>query len=402
MSDIKKVLVVGAGLSGCSIARLLVDTGKYEVCIIEKSESIGGNCKDALDENGNLVSKYGPHIFHTNNEEVLRFFYRFSNGLTNDFFHKVRAFLIENGCLEYITMPINLDSLKNLLRFKKVPNSIIYDIENYLKSHYIGRTNFQSLKDCPDNVNLLYEILLECIYEPYTLKQWGVVSLQELDNDIFNRVPIYLDKVDGYFRDNYQLYPDLGYSTLIKSIVKDIPIMFNMDFNTYIKAFEEYKQFDKIIYTGSIDELFNYTYGKLPYRSVAFRYVYDEKCNSYYYANDSFVTNFPGKHFKYTRIANYKFLNKYLGYKDEEECNKAPIVIEYPIEASLNNRSYPIRNTESLNLYNKYVSLSEKEFPNMKFLGRLGSFRYLDMDKAIEQSFELYKQILTEDILCRK
>lgn len=382
----KRVLVVGAGLSGATIARLLFDKG-YDVTVIERSATIGGNCKDYYHK-GNLISMYGPHIFHTDYERVYELASKFTDFVVYN--HKVTAFV--GG--SYVDLPINYSSIKDIYRnttmdiddlidslekirlYLSIDTLTLGELEKYANDKKIGSFRLRDL----------VKTLKKYIYEPYSIKQWGIKSLEELDKSILDRVPINLSWDNkGYFNDKYQLYPLKGYSVMIANMLKDIRVYTNIDFKSFTSV-NHIEDFDYIIYTGSIDELFGFCYGKLPYRGVYFiQEAYNED-----YVSKTFVTNYPDLSKSRTRTSDYSKLPMNNSF--------APRISEFPLEAdTLESRSYPKKDEYSLELYKKYKDLCDKDFKNkIKLLGRLGQYKYFDMDDAMMEAIKLFKEIENE------
>lgn len=364
---IKKAnLVIGCGLSGAVIARLLAEKGE-DVLIIDKKKHIAGNIYDYIDENGICIHKYGSHIFHTNNEKVWEFVKRFTD--FNTYMHKVIAIIdgIET------TIPFNMNTLYDVF-----PKSLAERLETKLLKEFQYNTKvpilkFQEQKD--EDLKFLSNYVYEKVFLHYTAKQWGKKP-NEIDSAVTARVPVYISKDSRYFQDKYQGIPLNGYTKMVENILDhpNITVKLNTEYN---KSFTGYK---RIFCTGSIDEFFNYKYGELPYRSVNFKF---ETHNCEYYQSNA-VVNYPCN-YDFTRIHEYKY---YLNDKSE----KTVIAKEYsePFKNGQNERYYPIVNNENIAIYEKY----RKEIPNnVYFLGRLGDYKYYDMDKAIERAINLFEEI---------
>lgn len=364
---IKKAnLVIGCGLSGAVIARLLAEKGE-EVLIIDKKNHIAGNIYDYIDENGICIHKYGSHIFHTNNERVWRFIKRFTD--FNTYMHKVIAVIdgIET------TIPFNINTLYDVF-----PKSLAERLEIKLLKEFKYNTKvpilkFQEQKD--EDLKFLSNYVYEKVFLHYTAKQWGK-NPNEIDSAVTARVPVYISKDSRYFQDKYQGIPLNGYTKMVENILnhQNITVKLNTEYN---KSFTGYK---RIFCTGSIDEFFDYKYGELPYRSVNFKF---ETHNCEYYQSNA-VVNYPCN-YDFTRIHEYKY---YLNDKSE----KTVIAKEYsePFKNGQNERYYPIVNNENMAIYEKY----RKDIPNnVYFLGRLGDYKYYDMDKAIERAINLFEEI---------
>ena len=367
-----KNLIAGCGLSGAVIARLLADIGE-KVIVIDRKNHIAGNIYDYKDENGIYIHKYGSHIFHTNNEKVWEFLNRFTS--FNTYMHKVVALIdgIET------TIPFNINTLYDVF-----PKSLAKRLEEKLLDKFEYNTKVPILefqKQDDNDLKFLADYIYEKVFLHYTAKQWGK-NPDEIASAITARVPVYVSKDDRYFQDKYQGIPLNGYTKMVENILNhpNIEVKLNTDFNDFAcENPEELKNF-RIFYTGSIDEFFDYKYGELPYRSVHFKF---ETHNREFYQSNA-VVNYPCN-YDFTRIHEYKY---YLNDKSD----KTVIAKEYSqyFENGKNERYYPICNDENIKLYEKYL----KERPkNVYFLGRLGDYRYYDMDKAAERAMNLFEEI---------
>ncbi len=363
-------LVVGAGFSGAVIANLLADRLGERVLIIDKKDHIAGNCYDFRDENGIMIHKYGSHIFHTNNEKVWKYLKQFTD--FNTYMHKVIGVL--DGIETHI--PFNFNTLYDVF-----PQSFARRLEQKLLDVFEINTKVPILefqKQDDDDLKFLANYVYEKIFLHYTTKQWGVKP-DEVDGAVTARVPVYLSKDNRYFQDKYQGIPQDGYTKVVERMLdnENIELRLNTDFQEY-----KTKNFKRIFYTGSIDEFFDYEFGKLPYRSVNFKF---ETHNREYYQSNACV-NYPCN-YDFTRIHEYKY---YLGDKSE----KTVIAKEYSEEFELgkNERYYPIPKDENTALYNKYLQ-EAKALKNVYFLGRLGDYKYYDIDKAVLRAIELFEEI---------
>lgn len=366
-------LVTGCGLSGAVIARLLADKGD-KVLVIDKKNHIAGNIYDYRDENGIFIHKYGSHIFHTNNEKVWNFLNRFTS--FNTYMHKVIAVIdgIET------TIPFNINTLYDVF-----PQTLAKRLEEKLLEKFKYNTKvpileFQKYDD--SDLKFLSDYIYEKVFLHYTAKQWGK-NPDEIDSAVTARVPVYISKDDRYFQDKYQGIPLNGYTKMVENILNhpNIEVKLNTDFKTFATENPDFIKKCRIFYTGSIDEFFNYKYGELPYRSVNFKFeTYDRE---FYQSNA--VVNYPCN-YDFTRIHEYKY---YLNDKSD----KTVIAKEYSeyFENGKNERYYPIVNEDNKTLYQQYL----KDTPqNVYFLGRLGDYKYYDMDKAAERAINLFEEII--------
>ena len=363
------IVIVGAGISGAVLARLLAEKN-YNVLVVDKRFHIGGNCYDYTDDNGINIHKYGPHIFRTNNEEIWQFLSRFTKW--HKYTHKVRAII--NG--KEIPIPFNFTSIDILFDAKKAKTFKQKLISKYGKNKKIP---ILELKKSTDKIlQELAAFIYEKVFYHYTLKQWGLKP-EELDGDALARVPIYTSYLDGYFTEKYQSIPKNGYTKMFENILKhpNIKIQLNTDFKNLKNAKYEY-----LFYSGPIDEFYNFKLGHLPYRSLNF----DLKTLTQNKFQNVAVVNYTGSEL-YTRITEFKhFLN--------QKSSNTTVAYEYPsaFELGKNERYYPIPKQENEELYKKYLALAKKE-KNTYFIGRLGGYKYYSMQSAISAIFELIRQI---------
>jgi len=367
----KKNIIVGAGFSGAVIAYLIATELNEKVLVIDKKDHLGGNCYDYRDKNGIMIHKYGSHIFHTSNEKVWNFVRKF--GDFNQYMHKVIAIIdgIETN------IPFNFNTLYDVF-----PKTLAKRLEEKLLAKFeynkkVPILEFQKQDD--EDLKFLAEYVYEKVFLHYTTKQWGV-SPKDVDGAVTARVPVYLSMDGRYFQDKYQGIPLEGYTVLVKNMLNhpNIEIKLNTDF-----AEIDTKDFARVFYTGAIDEYFNYEFGQLPYRSVNFKF---EEYDREFYQSSS-VVNYPCN-YDFTRIHEYKY---YLNDKSD----KTVIAKEYSefFELGKNERYYPIPKDANTELYNKYLEKAKK-LNNVYFLGRLGDYKYYDMDKAILRAIELFEEIV--------
>lgn len=360
-----KNLIVGSGITGATLARRIAEDLNEEVLVIEKRDHIGGSIYDYRDQNGIMIHKYGSHIFHTNSDRVWQFLNRFTS--FNTYMHKVLAFI--DGVETPI--PFNLRSLYDVF-----PNSLASRLETKLLAKFAYNTKIPILEflkqDDPD-LNFLADYVYQKVFLNYTAKQWGQDPAQ-IDKAVTARVPVYISRDCRYFQDKYQGIPLGGYTKMLENMLfyPNIKLRLNTDFA------DVPDHYDRIFYTGSIDEFFGYKFGVLPYRSVNFKF--EEHDKEYYQKNA--VINYPNN-YDFTRIHEYKY---YL----DDKTPKTVIAKEYSEAFSLgkNDRYYPIANLENQNLYEKYLAEAQK-IPNLYFLGRLGDYKYYNMDAAVDRALKL-------------
>lgn len=367
-----KNLIIGCGLSGATLAHKIATELNEDVFIIDKNEHIGGNCYDYWDKNGICVHKYGAHIFHTNSKEVWDYLSQFTDWYP--YSHEVTA------CIDGMQVPIpfNLHSIHQVF-----PKSIADTLETKLLTHFgfNVKVPILDLKKTGDlDLIFLANYVYEKVFLHYTLKQWGLTP-EELDPSVTGRVPVYISHDNRYFQDTYQGIPLKGYSAMMEKMIKHPKI--KVQLNTTFADIKETVTYDRLFYTGPIDEFFDYEHGPLPYRSLYFKTLEFD----YPYFQNKAVINYP-TNYDFTRIIECKyFLNT--------SSAKTIVHYEYPqpyIEGE-NERYYPIVKDENANLYNKYL-ISAKKLDNTYFLGRLGDYKYYDMDKAVERALQLFSTIL--------
>ena len=364
-----KNLVVGAGFSGAVIAHLIATELNEKVVVIDKKDHLAGNCYDYRDRNGIMIHKYGSHIFHTSSEKVWNFVRKF--GDFNQYMHKVIAIIDGNET----TIPFNFNTLYDVF-----PQTLAKRLEEKLLAKFefnkkVPILEFQKQDD--EDLKFLANYVYEKVFLHYTTKQWGV-SPKDVDGAVTARVPVYLSKDNRYFQDKYQGIPLEGYTKLVENMLKhpNIEVRLNTDYKDFKGEFK------RVFYTGAIDEYFNYELGQLPYRSVHFKM---EEYDREFYQNNS-VVHYPCN-YDFTRIHEYKhYLN--------DKSDRTVIAKEYSefFELGKNERYYPIPKDENTVLYNKYLEKT-KTLKNTYFLGRLGDYKYYDMDKAILRGIELFESV---------
>ena len=369
-------IVVGAGFSGAVIANLIADKLNQKVTVIDKKDHIAGNSYDYRDNNGIMIHKYGSLIFHTNNEKVWSYLKQFTDFST--YMHEVVGSL--DGIEAHI--PFNFNTL-----YQVFPQTMAKRMEEKLFKAFeynkkVPILEFQKQDD--EDLRYLANYVYEKIFLNYTTKQWGV-SPKDVDGAVTARVPVYLSKDNRYFQDKYQGIPLEGYTKVVEKILAhpNIKVVLKKDFAEYKKENLELVKNSRIFYTGSIDEFFDYKYGQLPYRRVNFKFeTYDRE----FYQSHACV-NYPNN-YDFTRIHEYKH---YL----QDKSDKTVIAKEYSefFELGKNERYYPIASEENTELYKKYLA-DASEMRNVYFLGRLGDYKYYNMDQAVARAIELFEGVI--------
>jgi len=367
-----KNLIVGCGLSGVVLAERIATLKQENVLIIDRRNHIGGNIFDYKDEEtGITVHKYGPHIFHTNNKEVWDYLSQFTDW--HPFMYRVKAVIdgIE------VNIPFNLDSL-----YKVFPQTLAEKLEVKLIEKFGFNKKIPILelrKTNDDDLEFLAEYIYQKVFLGYTIKQWGVKP-EDLDSTVSGRIPVFISRDNRYFQDKYQAIPLKGYTDMVKQILNN-PLV-KVELNTDFKNICNEITFDRLFYSGAIDEFFNYEYGELPYRSLdIILRTYD-----YEYFQSGPQINYP-ENYDYTRSVEYKY---YL----DEKSKKTIVSYEYPCSFidKKNERYYPIPDNENQNLYNTYLEKA-KLLKNIYFVGRLGDYKYYNMDQTVYRALQLFKEI---------
>ena len=364
-------LIVGCGLSGVVIAEQITSVLKENVIILEKRDHIGGNCYDYLDKMTNiLVNKYGPHLFHTNNKEVWNYINTFDKWIRWE--HKVLSF-VDN---KFVTIPVNISTINTLCQENLQTEQ---ETNEWLKNNQVVYNNITNSEEIAKS--RIGEILYNKLIKNYTYKQWNKAPNQ-LDSSVLARIPIYKNFDTRYFKDKYQALPHQGYTHFFKKILDNekIKVELNTDYFTYIKTNKQ--KFKAIIFTGPIDSYFS-NLEKLEYRSLVFEKKIFKNTNYY---QPSAQVNYPSLEVPFTRITEYKhFLN--------QQSKDTIIMIETSTDKG--EPYYPVPNKKNLELYNKYKELAlQEESKNIYFVGRLANYKYFNMDEAILNSLEFFKNTL--------
>jgi len=364
-------LVVRDVLFGLTCSRLITDSGK-KCLVIDKIDHIGGNCYTENVEGIN-VHKYGPHIFHTNKDEIWKFIKNYTT--INHF--SCRPKLRHKQTI--YSFPINLLTLHQVYGVL-TPQEAQQKLEEITKP-------FKKLYPDPKNayewgMQLVGPELYEIFYDGYLRKQWKK-DPKDIPADVLKRQVFRLVHEDNYYNHPYQGIPD--YTLLFKNLSKDIEIKLGVD---YLKRRDYYQNIAKYtIYTGPIDQFFKYEFGPLEYRSLIFK---EERLEIKDFQG-TFMMSYPEPKYEFTRIIEHKHFE----FGDQPHT---VITREYPDDWGIGKEAYyPVNDNKNQIIYNKYYSLAKKE-DNIIFGGRMGSYKYLNMDETIELSLELTKKLITETI----
>jgi UDP-galactopyranose mutase len=357
-------LIVGAGFAGSVLAERLATQANKKVLIIDKRDHIAGNAYDYYNNDGILIHKYGPHIFHTNSKDVFEYLSKFTDWRSYE--HKVLASV--DGQL--VPIPINLNTINKLYGL----NLNSSEVEDFFASR---AEKVQRVKTSEDVVvSKVGRELYEKFFRGYTRKMWDL-DPSELDASVTARVPTRTNKDDRYFTDTYQAMPLHGYTQMFRTMLThpNIKIMLNTDYKEIIDIIPH----KNLVFTGPVDEYFNYCYGKLPYRSLEFKFeTVDEEV-----FQPTGTVNYPNEQL-YTRITDFKYLT---GQKHP----KTAIVYEYP--KAEGDPYYPVPRPENAELYKKYQELASN-MTNTYFVGRLATYKYYNMDQVVAQALTTFKKIM--------
>jgi UDP-galactopyranose mutase len=352
-------VVVGAGFAGAVVAERMARTFNKKVLIVDRRPHIGGNAYDHYNNAGILVHKYGPHIFHTNSEDVFRYLSNFT--MWRNYEHRVLASV--DGKL--VPVPINLDTVNRIYSL----NLTGEELEGYFASVAEPRNSIRTSEDVV--VSRVGRDLYEKLFRGYTRKQWAL-DPSELDSSVIARIPVRTNRDDRYFSDLYQAMPLNGYTRMFENMLDhpNIEIQTDTDYRDVVKSV----RYRELIYTGPVDEYFGLRFGKLPYRSLEFRHETLDTPQLQPVA----VINYPNDH-AYTRVTEFKHLTG-------QNHSKTSVVYEYP--QSDGDPYYPIPRPQNAELYAKYQSLAAAT-PNVHFVGRLATYKYYNMDQVVAQALTL-------------
>ncbi|MBS9390459.1 MAG: UDP-galactopyranose mutase [Dolichospermum sp. UKL201] len=362
-------LIVGAGFAGSVLAERLASQLEKKVLIVDRRNHIGGNAYDHYNNNGILVHKYGPHIFHTNSRDVFEYLSLFTEWRSYE--HRVLASV--DGQL--VPIPINLDTINKLYGL----NLTAFQLEEFFASIAEPRDKILTSEDVV--VSKVGRELYEKFFRNYTRKQWGI-DPSELDRSVTARVPTRTNRDDRYFTDTYQAMPLYGFTRMFDNMLnhRNIKVMLNTDY----RAIQQVIPYKEMIYTGPVDEFFDYQFGKLPYRSLDFKHETHDR--PVFQAAP--VINYSNEHL-YTRVTEFKYLTG-------QEHAKTSIVYEFP--RAEGDPYYPVPRHENAELYKKYKALVDAT-PEVHFVGRLATYKYYNMDQVVAQALTVFKQINSKESL---
>jgi UDP-galactopyranose mutase len=362
------ILIIGAGISGAVLAERYASIGK-KVLIIEKRNHIAGNCYDYTDQNGILVSKYGAHLFHTNEEQVWNYVNRFSDWYSWE--HKVIARVDDKT----VPIPVNITTVNELFDANITDEE---EMKNWLEQN---RQPFEKPANGEEAVlNRVGLVLYEKMFKHYTKKQWDKYPA-ELDASVLDRIPVRTNYDDRYFSDLFQALPVGGYTQLFENILDhpNIEILLETD---YFDVKHQYKGYEKLFYTGPVDRFFDFRHSlleKLEYRSINF---VSETVDTEFFQENS-VVNYPGTEVDFTRIIEYKHFGN-------QKSDKTTIVKEFTVDKG--EPYYPVPNPKNQEIYAMYKAEADK-LTDIYFVGRLANYKYFNMDQAFKNALDLFHQL---------
>jgi UDP-galactopyranose mutase len=358
-------LIVGAGFAGSVLAERLASQHGARVLLIDRRDHVGGNAYDEKNSDGILYHKYGPHIFHTNSEQVVDYLSQFTEWRPYE--HRVLAYV--RG--QMVPIPINRDTLNLLFDANLVTDD---DAARYLASRAEPVADIETSEDVV--INAVGRELYELFFRGYTRKQWGL-DPSELDKQVTSRIPTRTNTDDRYFGDTFQAMPLNGYTAMFQTMLDHplIEVRTGVDFRDVRDAVDA----DHIIYTGPIDEYFDFRFGKLPYRSLKF----DHQTLQQEQFQPVAVVNYPCEEVPFTRISEYKHLTG-------QQSPVTTVTYEYP--SAEGDPYYPIPRPENQDLFKRYEALADAT-DNVTFVGRLATYRYYNMDQIVGQALATFRRM---------
>ena len=358
-------LIVGAGFAGSVLAERLASQHGARVLLIDRRPHVGGNAYDEPNEAGILYHKYGPHIFHTNSDQVWDYLSQFTQWRPYE--HRVRAKV--RGQL--VPIPINRTTLNRLFDLALQTDE---EAADYLASRAEPVEDIKTSEDVV--INAVGRELYELFFRGYTRKQWDL-DPSELDKQVTARIPTRTNTDDRYFTDTFQAMPRDGYTAMFKRILDNplIEVRTGVDF----RDVRDQVEYDHLIYTGPIDEYFDFRFGKLPYRSLKF----DHQTLDQEQFQQTGTVNYPSEDVPFTRISEYKHLTG-------QQSPVTTVTYEYP--SAVGDPYYPIPRPENQELFKKYEALADST-EGVTFVGRLATYRYYNMDQIVGQALATFRRI---------
>lgn len=377
-------VIIGAGFAGSVLADRLASQSKQRVLVIEKRRHIGGNCYDCFDQHGVLIHQYGPHLFHTSNKEVFDYLSNFTEWL--NYQHEVLA--VVDG--HKVPIPFNLNSIDKLF-----PANLADSLAKKLldKYGYGCKVPILELRKTDDgDLKFLADYIYEKVFANYTSKQWAC-KVEDIAPEVTARVPVHISRDNRYFQDKYQVIPKAGYTKIFDAMLNHpaISLMLNTDYKDVVNIDFENKKIllmgapfeGHLIFTGLIDELFEYRFGELPYRSLQFNFEH----LPIQYFQEVTTVNYPND-YDFTRITEFKRIS-------QQHVDGTTIVKEFPqdydrTDPKKNIPYYPVFTEQNAKNFDRYWQFAQ-QFDNITLVGRLAENRYYDMDDIVERALQVYK-----------
>ena len=382
------VIIVGAGYAGAVMAEQFASDGK-KVLLLEKKNHIGGNAYDYMDETGIRIHQYGPHLFHTNEKEVVDYLSRFTEWYPYE--HRVRGLINDR----FVPIPFNLTSIEELFDKETAENLKAELIAEYGMEKKVPILQLRKSEN--KNVRELAEFIFEKVFKYYTMKQWDY-TIEELSATVTDRVPVFVSYDDRYFQDTYQMMPKEGFTKMFEKMLQseNIEIRLNteardvlrFDFDNNKIYFEEEEYNGPLIYTGLADALCDYRYGKLEYRSLYFE---QKTLEGTYQCAVTCNYPTPKEIHPFTRITEYKLM------MENTENPQTVIHVEYPYRYDADGEKgnipyYTVFTDENKARYEKYREELSR-FENLILLGRLAEFKYYNMDAITKAALDCYNKL---------
>lgn len=364
-----KFAIIGAGFSGAILANELAKSG-YDIHVFESRSHVGGNCYSERDAStGIMVHKYGPHIFHTDNGKV----WNYLNQLVEFLPYVNRVKTTYSG--QVYSLPINLHTINQFFKKTLSPNEAIDFINSIADKTIKNPENFEE-----QALSFIGKDLYEAFFKGYTIKQWGI-DPSNLPASILKRLPVRFDYNDNYFSHKYQGMPKEGYTPIFDKLLTHPNIRLYL--NTLFSK-NDIKDFKHIFYSGPIDAWFDFELGRLEYRTLDF--IEERHKGSY---QGCAVMNYADKEIPYTRITEHKYFSPWESHQETlifKEFSRHSTEKDVPY--------YPVRLTHDKEMLKKYVKHAKNE-KDISFMGRLGTYRYLDMDVTVAETLEASEKTLT-------
>ncbi len=387
-TDSYDYLIVGAGISGLTMAQRLCTESKARCLMVDKRDHIGGNCRDYHDEHGVLIHQYGPHYFRTNSDRVREYLSQFTE------WHPANYEIKSWTDGRYWSFPINLNTFEEFIGRPSTSEEMIAWLEEH-------RIPYDDPKNSEEVIlNKVGRELYEKFYLGYTHKQWQRHP-RELDPSVCGRVPIRTNRDNSCLHESFQALPKDGYSAMFDRMIENCGDRLEIRLKTDYRSLGDSVQWKHMIYTGPIDSYFEYSHGRLPYRSLRFENQSftpeqledlhpepNEANQKLGFYQPALQVNYPNDH-DYTRIVELK-------HATGQDCPNTTIVREYPADYDGNNEPYyPVLNDDSKTLRDTYLKLAEQE-PKVTFIGRLATFRYYNMDQVVGLALAEATRLITK------